>query len=51
VQYGPFSHIIPQFLSLIGSWGWEVGKAREGLGDVSSMHKVLTNQILLRDFS
>ena len=26
------------------------GKAREGLADVISMHEVLTNQILLRDF-
>jgi len=27
------------------------GEAREGLADVISMHEVLTNQILLRDFS
>ena len=32
-----------------GSWGRGVGKAR-GLADVISMHEVLTNQILLRDF-
>jgi len=29
----------------------QYGKVGEGLADVISMHEVLTNQILLRDFS
>ena len=37
-------------LSLAGSWGRGVGKAREGLADVISIHELLANQILLPGF-
>ena len=37
-------------LSLTGSWGRGVGKAREGLADVISIHELLANQILLPSF-
>ena len=37
-------------LSFAGSWGRGVGKAREGLADVISIHELLTNQILLPCF-
>ena len=37
-------------LSLAGSWGRGVGKAREGLADVISVHELLANQILLPSF-
>ena len=34
-------------LSLAGSWGRGVGKAREGLADVISIHELLTNELLI----
>ena len=38
-------------LSLAGSWGRGVGKAREGLADVISIHELLANELLSRYLS
>ena len=38
-------------LSLARSWGRGVGKAREGLADVISIHELLTNELLIRYLS
>ena len=34
-------------LLLAGSWGRGIGKAREGLADVISIHDLLTNELLI----